>query len=282
MPMTNALHVTQAAKAAAAAREGDLPVAGQPLLEAVELTKSFGAVQALRGASLTCRAGEVTALVGDNGAGKSTLIKCLTGVHRPDTGTMRFGEREVEIGTPEVARALGIETVYQDLALVEDLTVWQNLFLARELRRGIRPLRFLDKKAMIRFAETKLQDLEVNIPTVRASVRRMSGGQRQAIAIGRAVTWGSSLLVMDEPTAALGVRETHAVEELIGRLRRDGMSVLLISHDLAQVMRVADQVWVLRQGRVIGGRRTAETDGQEIVAMITGVSEDPRSDEASA
>jgi D-xylose transport system ATP-binding protein len=273
MSMTNVAPLPQGKKPTEAG-DGGRPAAGEPLLEAVDLKKSFGAVQALRGATLTCRAGEVTALVGDNGAGKSTLIKCLTGVHRPDSGTIRFRQKDADIGTPEVARHLGIETVYQDLALVEDLTVWQNLFLARELRRGVAPLRFLDRRAMIRFAESSLKDLEVNIPSVRASVRRMSGGQRQAIAIGRAVTWGSSLLVMDEPTAALGVRETQAVETLIQRLRRDGMSVLLISHDLGQVMRVADQVWVLRQGRVVGGRRTADTDGQEIVAMITGLAGD--------
>jgi D-xylose transport system ATP-binding protein len=273
MSMTNVMPVPQGNKATAGGESGR-PATGEPLLEAVDLKKSFGAVQALRGATLTCRAGEVTALVGDNGAGKSTLIKCLTGVHRPDTGTIRFRQADADISTPEVARDLGIETVYQDLALVEDLTVWQNLFLAREKRRGFPPFRFLDRRAMIRFAEDSLKDLDVNIPSVKASVRRMSGGQRQAIAIGRAVTWGSSLLVMDEPTAALGVRETQAVETLIQRLRRDGMSVLIISHDLAQVMRVADQVWVLRQGRVVGGRRTADTDGQEIVAMITGVAAD--------
>jgi D-xylose transport system ATP-binding protein len=273
MSMTNVMPVPHGKKATEG-RENCRPVPGEPLLEAIGLKKSFGAVQALRGATLTCRAGEVTALVGDNGAGKSTLIKCLTGVHRPDEGMIRFRQEDTDIGTPEVARDLGIETVYQDLALVEDLTVWQNLFLARELRRGFPPLRFLDRRAMIRFAEESLKDLDVNIPSVRASVRRMSGGQRQAIAIGRAVAWGSSLLVMDEPTAALGVRETQAVETMIQRLRRDGMSVLVISHDIGQVMRVADQVWVLRQGRVVGGRRTADTNGQEIVAMITGVAGD--------
>jgi D-xylose transport system ATP-binding protein len=244
------------------------------LLEAVELTKAFGAVRALRGASLTCCAGEVTALVGDNGAGKSTLIKCLTGVERPDSGAIRFRGDEVDVDNPEVARNLGIETVYQDLALVEDLTVWQNLFLDREVRHGFPPMRFLNKKAMIRFAESKLGELEVEVPTVKTRVRRMSGGQRQAIAISRAVTWGSSLLVMDEPTAALGVRETQAVEQLITRLRGEGTAVLVISHDIAQVMRLSDRVWVLRQGRVVGSRRTAETSAQEVVSLITGVSQD--------
>jgi D-xylose transport system ATP-binding protein len=248
---------------------------GEPLLEAVELTKAFGAVEALRGATLTCRAGEVTALVGDNGAGKSTLIKCLTGVQRTDSGTIRFRGEPVTMTSPEVARNLGVETVYQDLALVEDLTVWQNLFLDRELCRGFPPLRFLDRKAMIRQAREKLTALEVNVPDVKAPVRRMSGGQRQAVAISRAVTWGSSLVVMDEPTAALGVRETQAVEQLILRLRSQGMSVMIISHDIAQVMRLADQIWVLRQGRVIGGRRAGQADGREIVGMITGVVEDP-------
>jgi D-xylose transport system ATP-binding protein len=245
-----------------------------PLIEVRGVEKSFGAVHVLRGANLEVRRGEVTALVGDNGAGKSTLVKCLTGVHRPDDGEILFQGTVVDMASAEAARALGIETVYQDLALVEDLTVWQNLYLNRELRRGIGPFRFLDKKQMRKCAEKNMRDLEINVPSVRSSVRRMSGGQRQAIAISRAVTWGSTLLVMDEPTAALGVRETKAVEELICRLRDTQMSVLVISHDIAQVMRISDQVWVLRQGQVVGGLRTKQTNGQQIVEMITGVSGD--------
>ncbi len=243
----------------------------QPLLEVSDVDKHFGAVRALSGASLTLARGEITALVGDNGAGKSTLVRCVTGVHRPDGGTIRFNGEEVHLHAPEDARALGIETVYQDLALVEDLTVWQNLFLNREITRGIGPLRLLDKRTMIASAEQTLSRLAVNVPSVRANVRRMSGGQRQSIAISRAISWGSTLVIMDEPTAALGVRETRAVEDLINRLREEGITVLLISHDFDQVMRLSDQIWVLRQGTVAGGRRTKDTTGEQIVAMITGV-----------
>jgi D-xylose transport system ATP-binding protein len=243
----------------------------QPLLEVSDVDKNFGAVRALSGASLTLARGEITALVGDNGAGKSTLVRCITGVHRPDGGTIRFNGKEVHFHAPEDARALGIETVYQDLALVEDLAVWQNLFLNREITRGVGPLRLLNKRAMIASAETTLSRLAVTVPSVRSTVRRMSGGQRQSIAISRAISWGSTLVIMDEPTAALGIRETRAVEELIKRLREEGITVLLISHDFDQVMRLSDQIWVLRQGTVAGGRRTAETTGEQIVAMITGV-----------
>ncbi|HEX4222679.1 MAG TPA: ATP-binding cassette domain-containing protein [Pseudonocardiaceae bacterium] len=243
----------------------------ESLLEVDSIDKNFGAVRALSGASLALARGEITALVGDNGAGKSTLVRCITGVHRPDAGSIRFNGTEVHFHAPEDARALGIETVYQDLALVEDLTVWQNLFLNREITRGIGPLRLLDKRAMIASAEKTLSRLAVNVPSVRSTVRRMSGGQRQSIAISRAISWGSTLVIMDEPTAALGVRETRAVEELIRRLREEGITVLLISHDFDQVMRLSDQVWVMRQGTVAGGRRTSETTGEQIVAMITGV-----------
>jgi D-xylose transport system ATP-binding protein len=246
----------------------------EPLLEVRDVDKNFGAVRALSGASLRLARGEITALVGDNGAGKSTLVRCITGVHRPDGGAIRFNGEEVHFHAPEDARALGIETVYQDLALVEDLAVWQNLFLNREITRGFGPIRVLDKRAMISSAEQTLSRLAVNVPSVRSTVRRMSGGQRQSIAISRAISWGSTLVIMDEPTAALGVRETRAVEDLIRRLREEGMTVLLISHDFDQVMRLSDQVWVMRQGTVAGGRRTKETTGEQIVAMITGVNAD--------
>jgi D-xylose transport system ATP-binding protein len=245
--------------------------AGSPLLEVVGLDKHFGAVRALSGASMTLARGEITALVGDNGAGKSTMVRCITGVHRPDGGQIRFDGQDVRFHAPEDARALGIETVYQDLALVEDLTVWQNLFLNRELTRGFGPLRLLNKPAMIGSAQETLSRLDVAVPSVKSTVRRMSGGQRQSIAISRAISWGSNLVIMDEPTAALGVRETRAVERLIARLREEGITVLLISHDFDQVMRLSDQIWVMRQGTVAGGRRTAETTGEQIVAMITGV-----------
>jgi ABC-type sugar transport system ATPase subunit len=240
------------------------------ILEIHDLKKSFGAVEALRGAELICPAGEVTALVGDNGAGKSTLIRCITGVHPPDSGTINFKESPIHFASPTEARAVGIETVYQDLALVEDLTVWQNMYLNRELKRGIGPFRWLDRRRMIDETQSKLSRLLVNMPPVRAKVRRLSGGQRQSISIGRAASWGSALVIMDEPTAALGVRERAAVETLIGNLRGEGIAQLVISHDLEQVMRISDSVWVMRAGRTIAHWRTSEVDRTRIVAAIAG------------
>lgn len=244
--------------------------AASSVLEVHDLRKSFGAVEALRGAELVCPAGEVTALVGDNGAGKSTLIRCITGVHPADGGEIRFNGAKVSFTSPTEARALGIETLYQDLALVEDLTVWQNMYLNREIRRGIGPFRVLDRRRMIEETEAKLERLLVNMPPVRAKVRRLSGGQRQSIAIGRAASWGSALVIMDEPTAALGLRERTAVEALIGRLRGEHIAQLVISHDLEQVMRISDSVWVMRRGRTIAHWRTSEVDRTQIVAAIAG------------
>lgn len=241
-----------------------------PALEVTALQKSFGAVEAIRGADLVCPRGEVTAIVGDNGAGKSTLIRCITGVHEPDAGTIRFEGATVRIASPLAARRLGIETVYQDLALIEDLAVWQNMYLDRELTRGIGPFRILDRRSMIRQAEETLGRLLVNRPPVRAKVRRLSGGQRQSIAIGRAAAWGSALVIMDEPTAALGLRERTAVEELIVRLRSEGIAQLIISHDLEQVMRISDSVSVMRHGRTVATFRTREIDSRRLVASITG------------
>jgi len=230
------------------------------ILEVSDLRKSFGAVEALRGANLVCRAGEVTALVGDNGAGKSTLIRCITGVHPASGGSIRFKGNEVAFNAPIEARHLGIETVYQDLALIEDLTVWQNMYLNREITHGWGPLRWLDRRDMIAQTEAKLGRLLVNMPPVRAKVRRLSGGQRQSISIGRAASWGS----------ALGLRERGAVETLIGNLRGEGIAQLVISHDLEQVMRISDSVWVMRGGQTIAHWRTNEVDRTQIVAAIAG------------
>ncbi|MBN9046799.1 MAG: sugar ABC transporter ATP-binding protein [Rhizobiales bacterium] len=241
-----------------------------PVLAVKGLTKSFGAVEALRGADLVCNAGEVTALVGDNGAGKSTLIRCITGVHPATSGEIRFNGESVSFASPTEARARGIETVYQDLALIEDLTVWQNMYLNRELVFKLGPIKVLDRPRMIRDTEAKLSRLLVNMPPVRAKVRRMSGGQRQSIAIGRAASWGSSLVIMDEPTAALGLRERGAVEDLIGNLKKEGIAQLVISHDLEQVMRISDSVWVMRGGRTIAHWRTRDVDRAGIVAAIAG------------
>ncbi|MCL8025577.1 ATP-binding cassette domain-containing protein [Nocardioides bruguierae] len=240
------------------------------LVRASGVSLSFGNVQALKDVDVELRRGEVTAIVGDNGAGKSTLVRCICGVHTPDSGTIELDGSQVSFKTPEEARRAGIETVHQNLALVEDLTVWQNLFLNRELTRGVGPLRLLDRRAMKKEAQRMVSGLSVNVPEVTSKVRRLSGGQRQAVSICRAAGFSSGLVIMDEPTAALGVQETARVEELILRLRSEGHAVLLISHNFAQVMRLSDQVWVMRAGRCVAGRRTAETTGEEIVALITG------------
>jgi D-xylose transport system ATP-binding protein len=240
------------------------------LLQVDDVSLSFGPVRALADVSLTLRAGEVTALVGDNGAGKSTLVRCISGIHRADAGEITFDGNRTDFHSPEDAREAGIETVHQNLALVEDLTVWQNLFLNRELVRKIGPVGFLDRRGMQTRAQEMVSELAVNVPAVRSRVRRLSGGQRQAVAICRAAGFSSKLVIMDEPTAALGVQETARVEELVLRLRDEGHAVLLISHNFAQVMRLSNQVWVMRAGRCVGGRRTADTTGEEIVALITG------------
>jgi simple sugar transport system ATP-binding protein len=240
------------------------------LLTVDNVSLSFGSVRALVDVSLTLRQGEITALVGDNGAGKSTLVRCISGIHKPQAGTISMDDKPLHFKSPEDAREEGIETVHQNLALVEDLAVWQNLFLNRELVRGIGPVKILDRRGMQREAQKMVSTLAVNVPAVKSRVRRLSGGQRQAVAICRAAGFSSRLVIMDEPTAALGVQETARVEELIVRLRDEGHAVLLISHNFAQVMRLSDQVWVMRAGRCVGGRRTADTTGEEIVALITG------------
>ncbi|KHL11989.1 ABC transporter family protein [Mumia flava] len=242
----------------------------QPLLKVDGVSLSFGNVRALRDVDIALRPGEITAIVGDNGAGKSTLVRCICGVHKPDSGTMSLDGDELAPKNPEEARELGIETVHQNLALVEDLTVWQNLFLNREVVRGWGPVAILDRRTMRRRADEMVSSLAVNVPAVKSRVRRLSGGQRQAVAICRAASFDARLVIMDEPTAALGVQETARVEALIRKLREDGTAVLLISHNFDQVMRLSDQVWVMRAGRCVAGRRTSETTGEEIVALITG------------
>ena len=240
------------------------------LLSATNIKKSFGGVHALKGASIELRRGEITALIGDNGAGKSTLVRCLSGIHPPDSGTITLDGEVVSFGTPKEAQKHKIETVQQNLALVEDLAVWQNFFLGRELTRGFGPFRVLNRKLMRATAQNLITDLAVNVPPVTSKVRRLSGGQRQALAIARAAGWGGKLVIMDEPTAALGVQETEKVEQTIRTLRDAGVSVLLISHNFDQVMRLSDHVWVMRAGLAVAGRRTAETSGEELVALITG------------
>jgi simple sugar transport system ATP-binding protein len=234
--------------------------------------KSFGRVQALRGASFSVYPNEVVALVGDNGAGKSTLVKTLVGVHPPDSGEIRFDGRPVDIRTPHDARDLGIETVFQDLALAAEIDPAANMFLGREVVRPglLGKLGFLDKATMRKRSDQAFKDLGVRIQDTTASVANMSGGQRQGIAICRAVTWASKVVFMDEPTAALGVVQTRNVLEQIRRVREHGLSVVLISHNMPEVFEVADRIEVLRLGRRVARLRPADVTMEDIVSAMTG------------
>jgi len=249
------------------------------VLRAEAVSKSFGAVVALHDVSLALPAGEIIGLVGDNGAGKSTLVKIISGVLRPDAGTIEFDRARVDFSSPAEARTSGIETVYQDLALVGNLTVWANVYLGRELTYRPAFLHVLDKRTMASNTEEMLKQFAINAPPVNGTVEALSGGQRQIVAIARAGAWGSKLIVMDEPTAALGVAETRAVEEAILGLKRRGLSVLVISHNLDQIFRITDRIFVLRRGLMIGERGTRETQPDEIVSMITGAAAPGRSDQ---
>ena len=240
------------------------------LLRAEAISKRFGAVVALEDVALQIARGEITGLVGDNGAGKSTLIKILSGVLTPDAGTMEFEGKVANFASPAEARARGIETVYQDLALVGNLSVWANVYLGRELTYGPRSLHILDKPAMLTNTRDMLKRFVRNMPPIDESVESLSGGQRQVVAIARAGAWGSKLILMDEPTAALGITETKAVEDVIFGLKRQGLTILVISHNLDQVFRITSGIWVMRRGRVIGYRETKRTRPEEIVGMITG------------
>ncbi|SDI20251.1 ATP-binding cassette domain-containing protein [Nonomuraea jiangxiensis] len=242
------------------------------MFSATGITKAYGAVQALDGVRLDLRAGEVVALVGDNGAGKSTLVKVLAGVITPDAGTITVEGRPVRIATPQDAQALGVSTVYQDLALCENLDVVANLYLGTERRRWS----VLGHIAMERAAHDLLTSLDVRIRDIRVPVAMLSGGQRQSVAIARALIGEPRLVILDEPTAALGVEQTAQVLGLIDRLRDRGLAVLVISHNLADVRAMSDRVVVLRLGRNAGEFRTAETSQEAIVAAITGATADER------
>jgi D-xylose transport system ATP-binding protein len=235
-------------------------------LEASDITKTYGAVRALNGASLSVRAGEVVALVGDNGAGKSTLVKVVSGAVQPDGGTISFLDRPARIHRPADAQALGITTVFQDLALCENLDVVANLFLGAEKRSWS----VLGELAMERTARDLLASLDVRIPDVRAPVAMLSGGQRQSVAIARALLGDPKMVILDEPTAALGVEQTAQVLDLIRRLRDRGLAVLLVSHNLVDVRAVSDRVVVLRLGRNVADLETSSASQEQIVAAITG------------
>lgn len=242
-----------------------------PILAVHDLHKSFGGVAALKGATVSFNAGEITALIGDNGAGKSTLIKCLAGLHTPDSGRITLDGSDVSIGDPRKARALGIETVYQDLGLVDELTVTENLFLSREPQRGIPGLKLLDKRAMKRRAREMLAQIgAADRIRVDGVLRWMSGGQRQAVAICRAIAWGAKVIILDEPTAALGVNESAEVHQLIHRLKAQGITVIFVSHNFEEIMALADYMWVMRQGQAVAGRKATETTSTELVSLLTG------------
>ena len=240
-----------------------------PLVRVEDLRKEFGAVVAVDGVTLDADGGEVLALVGDNGAGKSTVVNCLAGVYPPTSGQIVLEGRRVHFSSPLDARSQGIEAVFQDLALANLQPVYMNMFLGRELVTG--PLRWLDREAMAAETQTLLDELDVRIDSPQKMIRDLSGGQRQGVAIARAVRWAQRLVLLDEPTAALGIAETRRVEELIRRMRDRGRAIVIVSHSLDQVFRLADRICVLRRGKQVGIRRTSDTTSEEVIAMITGL-----------
>ena len=244
-----------------------------PALAVRNMSKSFRAVQALEDVSLDIHHGRVTALLGDNGAGKSTLVKCIAGVYQPDSGTVSIDGVTHRISSPDVARTLGVETVHQNLSLIDSLNVVENLFLNREYTRG-GPLGsrmgLLHKKKMYRECQATLARLGISIPSLRKPVGLLSGGQRQAIAIGRAVAWGQKIVLLDEPAAALGVEQAQRVIDLIVALRDADVAVLLITHNMDRVTQVCDNAVVLRRGRKAAEVRVDRVTKDDLVAFITG------------
>jgi D-xylose transport system ATP-binding protein len=243
--------------------------ASVPLLELRGISKRFGAVQALTDIQFDVHAGEVVALVGDNGAGKSTLIKLISGIYTADEGSFLWEGRVVSITGPTDSAALGIATVYQDLALCDNLDVVGNLYLGREAGSN-GPLGRIDEVAMEKKSIEVLRRLSVKIPSVRIVIASLSGGQRQSVAVARSVLWDNKVVLLDEPTAALGVAQTHEVLELVKRLREEGHGVVIISHNLADVFEVADRITVLRLGRYVGTYDAKKVSHEHLVALMTG------------
>ncbi|MFD0362245.1 ATP-binding cassette domain-containing protein [Nocardia sp. GCM10030253] len=242
------------------------------VLEAAGLAKHYGSVEALRGANFQAKAGEVVALIGDNGAGKSTLVKCLSGAEQPDDGTILLDGKPVVLNTPTAARKLGVETVYQDLAVAPDLDPAANLFLGRELlRRGLAgKLGMLDKSAMRSQAVEHFGRLGVTLQRADVPIGSLSGGQRQSVAVARAVMWASKVVFMDEPTAALGVVQRERVLDVIRRVRDQGIAVVLISHNMPEVLAVADRIEVLRLGKRVARFAAADVTLEQLVGAMTG------------
>jgi len=245
-----------------------------PLLEVASLRKSFGPVNALRGVDLSLAAGEVLALVGDNGAGKTTLIKHISGVFKADSGEIRLNGVPLELHTPADARRLGIETVYQDLALADELSVGANVFLGREpVRRWLGFLPAIDNRTIRAETNALLARIESRIPPKVRTVSRLSGGQRQAVAIARALYWQSKVVILDEPTAALAVMEREHVIQLARRLAKEGIGVIYIGHNLIEILEVADRVVVMFRGRIVHETPVAATTQRELIKYMTGFSE---------
>jgi simple sugar transport system ATP-binding protein len=244
----------------------------EPVLEAVNVVKRYGSVEALRGASFEVRAGEVVALIGDNGAGKSTLVKCMVGAEQPTAGTLRYEGREVRFDSPTEARNAGIETVYQDLAVAPELDPAANLFLGRELYRPgvLGMLGMLDKAEMRRRARDEFTRLGIELQSMDVPIGALSGGQRQSVAVARSVVWASKVVFMDEPTAALGVVQRERVLDVIRRVRDEGIAVVLISHNMPEVLAVCDRVEVLRLGRRVARFTAAEASLEHLVGAMTG------------
>ncbi|MBK8047023.1 MAG: sugar ABC transporter ATP-binding protein [Anaerolineales bacterium] len=245
-----------------------------PVLRATNLVKRFGGLTAVNDVSFEIYPGEVIGLVGDNGAGKSTLIKMVSGVYRPDEGHIYLGEQEITVASPMEARSLGIETIYQDLALCENLDATVNIFLGREpTKRFLGLFKQVDRGLMLNEAQTVLNRLDIKIPNLRRPIRQMSGGQRQAVAIARAVYWNARLVIMDEPTAALGVPEQRKVHELVRTLRSENVPVIVISHNMQDVFAVADRIIVMRRGQKVADVPASTVTGDELVALMVGAGE---------
>ena len=243
-----------------------------PILELKGINKRFGAVQALSEVDFEVFSDEVVGLVGDNGAGKSTLVKVLAGTYQPDSGKYIFEGREVSVHNPREASDLGIQTVYQDLALCDNLDVVANLYLGREEMQPVIPgvLNTMDEIDMEQKAQSFIKELHVNIPSIRSRIATLSGGQRQSVAVARAVMWNSKVVLLDEPTAALGVEQTRQVKDLIVRLREQGLGVVVISHNLADIFDVSDRIIVLRLGKRVANFETHVSNPEQVVAAITG------------
>jgi ABC-type sugar transport system ATPase subunit len=240
------------------------------IVETRNICKRFGKVEALDNVTLQLKENEILALLGDNGAGKSTLIKILAGALKKDSGDILVEGEKIEIEDPMHAKNLGIEVVYQDLALINCLNVYQNLFLAREIKKKFGFIKVLNKKAMEKQSGEKLAELGVNVKNLRAWVSKLSGGQRQSIAVAKAASFGKKIVILDEPTAALGVKESKHVLEIVKKLKVQGASIIIITHNMEHAFTVADRFFVLRLGRKVGVKEKSETNIDEIVKMITG------------